>query len=89
MDDEHTDWEARFAEEIRQAETARAAGNEGMARVCARRAAGIAIGEYLQRRGLPDPGPNAYNRIQRLASLREVAPEVSRVASHLLARVTP
>ena len=37
--------------EFERAASARRKGNEGQARVCARRAAGIAIREYLIRRG--------------------------------------
>ena len=44
----YNNWEARFQSELHQAEMARALGNEGKARVCARRAAGIA-GHFLER----------------------------------------
>ena len=40
-------WEQEFSNEIKNARSSREAGNEGRARVCARRAAGIAAGEYL------------------------------------------
>lgn len=89
MMDEHTEWETNFNSEIQQAETARSFGNEGMARVCARRAAGAIIGEYLQRCDLPDPGPGAYNRIQYLAKLTSAPPKARQVAKYLLTRVTP
>ncbi len=46
------DWAEHFQHELRNAELARARGNEGQARVCARRAAGIAAAEYHARRGL-------------------------------------
>jgi hypothetical protein len=39
----------------------RARGNEGQARVCARRAAGAVLREYFQRRGLPVRSPSAYD----------------------------
>jgi hypothetical protein len=84
----HNEWENDFNAEIQQAEAARSAGNEGMARVCARRAAGAVIGEYLQRRGLPDPGPSAIDRIQQLASLSDLHPQAQQIADHLLTRVT-
>lgn len=85
----HNEWENDFNAEIRQAEAARSTGNEGMARVCARRAAGAVIGEYLRRCGLPDPGPNAFDRIQQLANLTSLHPQARQVADHLLTRVTP
>lgn len=83
------DWETSFRSEIEQAEAARQAGNEGMARVCARRAAGIAVGEFLRRRGLPDLGPSAYERLDYLTSMAGVEAELQEIAAHLLLRVTP
>ena len=40
-------WQLNIEAEFEKAEQARRRGNEGQARVCARRAAGIAIREYL------------------------------------------
>ncbi|MBM2849365.1 MAG: hypothetical protein HW418_2307 [Anaerolineales bacterium] len=42
--------QATVERELAQAHKARAAGNEGQARVCARRAAGIALREWYKRR---------------------------------------
>jgi len=81
------DWESRLREELRTAKEARAAGNQGKARVCARRAAGIAIGEYLQRQGLPDPGPSAYDRLQYLATHPGLSARARQITAHLLLRV--
>jgi hypothetical protein len=82
-------WQARFIEELRQAETAREAGNEGMARVCARRAAGIAAGEYLRRHGLSLADPSAYVRLKFLLQLPHTPPEVQEVVSHFIMRINP
>jgi quercetin dioxygenase-like cupin family protein len=82
-------WKTRFAAEIKQAESARAAGNEGMARVCARRAAGVALAEYFTRRNLPFNGPSAYDHLRTLASLPDVPERVRAVADHFLVRITP
>ena len=82
-----TGWKAQFAAELDRAETARAAGNEGQARVCARRAAGIAIGEYLLRQRLPNPGPNAVVRLEYFRDLPGVPPGAANIAGHLLLRV--
>ncbi|MBN1148764.1 MAG: hypothetical protein JXA78_16000 [Anaerolineales bacterium] len=87
--DETTEWESEYNAEIQQAEAARSAGNEGMARVCARRAAGAVIGEYMLRRGLPNPGSGAYDRIRCLTDLPDAPAEARQVAAHLLLRVTP
>jgi hypothetical protein len=82
-------WKDTFEAEIQQAETARAAGNEGMARVCARRAAGAAAGEYLQRRGIDLRTPSAYDRLRFLSELSGVSPRAAQAAARLLTRVTP
>ena len=82
-------WEHRFQSELHQAESARAAGNEGKARVCARRAAGIIIGEFFQRRGGLQPGPSAYDRLKFLRQEPEISPEIRAVAGHFLIRITP
>jgi len=82
-------WEARFNQEIRQAETARASGNEGMARVCARRAAGIAAGEYLRRHRLELSDPSAYVRLKFLLQLPQTSLAVHEVINHFLMRINP
>ncbi len=68
-------------------EAARLRGNEGQARVCARRAAGIAIREYLRPPGASVPP------VQRLRSAKPAQddPELSRSSGnveHLTMRVT-
>ncbi|HZD56320.1 MAG TPA: hypothetical protein VE136_06340 [Anaerolineales bacterium] len=83
------DWETLFNSEIVKAEQARSEGNEGKARVCARRAAGQVIGEYLRRQGVRPPGRSAYNRLQYLHSLTNTSPQVREVAGHFLMRITP
>lgn len=82
-------WEKRVETELQRAETARAEGNEGMARVCARRAAGFAAGEYLTRRGIDFRNPSAFERIKFLATLPDLSPEVRAVCEHFLLRITP
>jgi hypothetical protein len=84
---ESSGWNAQFAFEIGRGLAARTAGNEGQARVCARRAAGAAIGEYLQHQGLPQPGPSAYYRLQYLRDLPGISFEIRNICDHLLIRV--
>ncbi len=79
----------RYLEEIRMAFAARASGNEGRARVCARRAAGVVAGEFLKRRGVQTADPSAYNRLRMLLTLRDIPEDVRRIVEHLLIRVTP
>ncbi|MBT3391221.1 MAG: hypothetical protein HN413_12510 [Chloroflexi bacterium] len=73
--------------EFQTAEKSRQAGNEGRARVCARRAAGIAAGEYFRVHAMSDPGPSAYDRLQVLASASEIEPRFREIAQHLILRV--
>lgn len=82
-------WQIRFTEELRQAKAAREAGNEGMARVCARRAAGIAAGEYLRRHSLTLSNPSAYARLKFLIQLPQTPPAVQEVINHFLLRINP
>lgn len=84
-----SDWMARFQAELQKAEDARLAGNEGMARVCARRAAGLAAGEYLSRQGMLPHDPSAYARLKYLRSLPDIPQEVRAVTDHFLLRITP
>lgn len=80
-------WQSAYLHEIQQGQSARLFGNEGRARVCARRAAGILIGEYLARQGLPPPRPSAYDRLRFLASQPDLSPAAYQIAAHLLVRV--
>ena len=82
------DWRDTFEKELAAGAAARQRGNEGMARVCARRAAGAAAGEALRRRSLPTPAP-AYERLAILASSPAFPPEVRELAGRFLVRLTP
>ena len=81
------DWEENLQKEFELAESARASGNEGRARVCARRAAGIAIREYYARRGYQVRTPSAYDLLQMLADEPQLSPTVKQTARHLTLRV--
>ena len=76
-------WKNSFDLEIERARLAQAQGNLGQARVCARRAAGAAAGEYLRRKGLPDAGPSAIDRLRYLAE----QPDLPSEAQPLIERV--
>ena len=75
--------------ELEHAEIAHRNGNEGRARVCARRAAGIVIGEFLRRNELPDPDPSALDRLRSLAAKEDVSEEIRTSAAHFLMKITP
>jgi HEPN domain-containing protein len=82
------DWKAQLQTEFERAEDARARGNEGQARVCARRAAGIAIREYYTRRGQAVRTPSAYDLLQLLAGEPHLSPDLKQAAAYLTLRVT-
>lgn len=82
-------WRITFEDEIDRAEKARAAGNEGKARVCARRAAGAVVGEYLSRQGIDLPTSSAHDRLRYLRDMSSISVQARQAASHLLTRVTP
>ena len=82
------DWQARIEAEFERAEQARARGNEGQARVCARRAAGIAAREYLTRQGIRPPSASAYDLLNLLKDDPHLPADLKQVADHLTLRVT-
>ncbi len=59
---------------------ARAAGNTGKTRVCARRAAGIVVGEFLRRCGHAIPGPSAIERLKFFRGLPECTKRAGEIA---------
>ena len=78
----------RIDAELRAAEAARSAGNEGRARVCARRAAGLAAGSWLARSGEAPHGSSVYDRLRRLQRAPGLPDELRRAAARLTTRVT-
>jgi hypothetical protein len=83
-----TDWQTKIQAEFDRAERARANGNEGQARVCARRAAGIAIREYLVRKGTPIPSVSAVDLLNQLKEDPLLSPDLKQIVDHLTVRVT-
>ena len=82
------DWKSQIEAEFEKAEQARARGNEGQARVCARRAAGIAVREYLSRREIRPPSVSAYDLLNLLKEDVRLSPDLKLIADHLTLRVT-
>ena len=82
------DWQTDIKAEFERAEQARRRGNEGQARVCARRAAGIAIREYLTRRGIRPPSASAYDLLNLLKDDSSLSPNLKLIVDHLTLRVT-
>jgi hypothetical protein len=82
------DWKIDLHAEFLRAERARARGNEGQARVCARRAAGIAIRQYLIQQGTRAPSVSAYDLLNLLKDDPRLSPGQQQIAQHLTLRVT-
>ncbi len=80
-------WKVEYKNEIERALLARSDGNEGMARVCARRAAGIIIGEYLNQLGYSSMSNSAYDRLSLFITLPNVDKKHKEVARHFLIKV--
>ena len=81
------DWKTALQAEFERAEQARTRGNEGQARVCARRAAGIAAREYLTRRGQIIRTPSAYDLLSLLVEDASLTDELRQSAALLTLRV--
>jgi len=83
--------------ELEMADAARAGGNEGRARVCARRAAGLAARDFLNlHQKSPFAGAqerlrsnSAYAALETLATFPGLAPDLKKAAVNLTTRVTP
>ena len=82
------DWQKKIDIEFQRAEEARAKNNEGQARVCARRAAGVAVREYLTRKGTPPRTASAYDLLNLLKDDPLLSPDLKLIADHLTLRVT-
>lgn len=80
-------WKTSYLHEIEQARLARFSGNEGRARVCARRAASTLVAEYLTRQGMQVPASSAQVRLRYLLTLPGLSPATYEITSHLLMHV--
>lgn len=81
-----TETRQRIAQEFEMAFTARRQGNEGRARVCARRAAGVAAKEYLLQQGMGTPVLNAWDALNLLVR-QPLSQEMQRSVQILTMRV--
>jgi len=82
-----TTWKIKLHEEFNMAEDALKANNRGRMRVCARRAAGISIREYLISRGIKPPSISAYDLLKYLEELDETPPDLRQASAYLRLRV--
>ncbi len=81
------EWKIEYENEIEHARQARLLGNEGMARVCARRAAGIVIGEFLYRSGHTRVNRSAYDRMSVFLEIPNIDEEAREINRHFLLKV--
>ena len=82
------DWKPKYLRELQRGEQARAEGNEGMARVCARRAAGVVVREYFHRQNISMPKPGALNALKILSQSEQVSLRVRDIAVHFVWQIT-
>ena len=78
-----------FSHEIEMAQAARAGGNEGKARVCARRAVGWVIREYYFREGILVESGSAYDYLRSLQQSEKISPEAKKITGNFLTRISP
>jgi len=83
-----SNWSIDLQKEFEKAQQARVNKNEGQARVCARRAAGIAIREYLNRQGTKVPSMSAYDLLNLLKEEPNFPEDMKQIVDHLTVRVT-
>ncbi|MCC6261829.1 MAG: hypothetical protein IT311_13305 [Anaerolineales bacterium] len=81
-------WETQLRAEFEKATQARIKHNEGQARVCARRAAGIAVREYFARQGNKLPNSSAMDLLKILRAEAPLTTDLLEMVDHLELRVT-
>jgi len=81
-------WKNKFEQELILAATARERGNEGQARVCARRAAGVVAREYFERQGRSMHSPSAIDLLNDLLKVDGLSEQARNAAENLTLRVT-
>lgn len=82
-----TDWKIKYQQELALAAAARERKNEGQARVCARRAAGIVIREYYRQQGVAIHTPSAYDVLKMLMDDASQPETIRQSADYLTLRV--
>lgn len=81
-------WKKELHNEFKMAEDARLQGNLGKMRVCARRAAGVALREYLKREGIAPKSESAYDLLKFLEERDGTPADLRQAAAYLRLRVT-
>lgn len=81
------DVQSEMQAELEKAVSARSRGNEGQARVCARRAAGIVARAYFSRLGEQIRTPSAFDVLQLVVQDLRLPDTLRQMAAHLTLRV--
>jgi hypothetical protein len=82
-------WKVNAVAELMHAEEARKIGNEGLARVCARRAAGHIADEYLQRQGIQLDTSSVLTKLKFLSTSPTISHSTADIVNHFLIHTTP
>ena len=80
-------WQEKYTKEISRANEVRARDNEGQARVCARRAAGVVLREYFARHNIQAASPSAYDLLKVLLEMDDLPADLRQSAEYLTLRV--
>jgi hypothetical protein len=80
-------WQKKVQQELAMAHRARKEGNEGQARVCARRAAGFAVEAFFRQHGLEPATHSGYALLELLGSEETLPGPVQESLSLLTLRV--
>ncbi|MCW5878873.1 MAG: hypothetical protein KIS80_08415 [Anaerolineales bacterium] len=78
------EWKTAVERELAAGRAAQARGNQGMARVCARRAAGWAAAAWLDGRGEARETPSVLEQLRQLAAVGGLPARGDEIISHLL-----
>lgn len=79
-----SEWRRKVDEALQMADAAKARGNEGMARVCARRAAGWTVQAYLEKQGIDLQTTSVIKHMQYLLTLDSQSPQNRKILEHML-----
>jgi hypothetical protein len=77
----------QIQEELLLAKQSRMEGNEGRARVCARRAAGTAVQLFLEQKGLVGKGENIFKSLMVFGDVIDLPERIRRALFWLVKRV--
>ncbi|MEC4675179.1 MAG: hypothetical protein VST68_13400 [Nitrospirota bacterium] len=81
-------WREQIEQELAKAATGLREGNDGLARVCARRAVALGAQNRMERSGVSAPPADAMHQLRKIQEDEEFPLWVREVAQRLLTKVT-